>query len=178
MTAVLVVDDEASLVDLVKGYVLLLTTPPQPQMETLPSLLEEVNPPETKLPSSSNARRRRIGGVRADRPLVPLVPGVRNRRATTAATPQAAGGAVSVGDVTPKRIPARDRGDRVDGVGPRGKVFLDPDAHWHLFLGDESAAPASLNMLEALPESFRAWRIWRSLHTRMSYRPTLPRHIR
>jgi NADPH-dependent ferric siderophore reductase len=42
-------------------------------------------------------------------------------------------------------------GDRVDGVGPRGKVFLDPDAEWHLFLGDESAAPASLNMLEALP---------------------------
>jgi NADPH-dependent ferric siderophore reductase len=43
-------------------------------------------------------------------------------------------------------------GDRVDGVGPRGKVFVDPDADWHLFLGDESAAPASLNMLEALPE--------------------------
>ena len=44
-------------------------------------------------------------------------------------------------------------GDRVDGVGPRGKVFVDPDAEWHLFLGDESAAPASLNMLEALPAS-------------------------
>jgi NADPH-dependent ferric siderophore reductase len=44
-------------------------------------------------------------------------------------------------------------GDRVDGVGPRGKVFLDPNADWHLFLGDESAAPASLNMLEALAES-------------------------
>jgi NADPH-dependent ferric siderophore reductase len=44
-------------------------------------------------------------------------------------------------------------GDRVDGVGPRGKVFLDPDADWHLFLGDESAAPACLNMLEALPGS-------------------------
>lgn len=44
-------------------------------------------------------------------------------------------------------------GDRVDGVGPRGKVFLDPDAEWHVFLGDESAAPASLNMLEALPGS-------------------------
>jgi NADPH-dependent ferric siderophore reductase len=42
-------------------------------------------------------------------------------------------------------------GDRVDGVGPRGKVFVDLDADWHLFLGDESAAPASLNMLEALP---------------------------
>ena len=44
-------------------------------------------------------------------------------------------------------------GERVEGVGPRGKVFLDPEADWHMFLGDESAAPASLNMLEALPES-------------------------
>jgi NADPH-dependent ferric siderophore reductase len=44
-------------------------------------------------------------------------------------------------------------GARVDGVGPRGKVVLDRSADWHLFLGDESAAPASLNMLEALPSS-------------------------
>jgi NADPH-dependent ferric siderophore reductase len=43
-------------------------------------------------------------------------------------------------------------GDHVDGVGPRGKISLDPDADWHLFLGDESAAPASLNMLEALAD--------------------------
>jgi len=42
-------------------------------------------------------------------------------------------------------------GDRVNGVGPRGKVFLDPDADWHLFVGDETAAPASLAMLEGLP---------------------------
>jgi NADPH-dependent ferric siderophore reductase len=41
-------------------------------------------------------------------------------------------------------------GDRVNGVGPRGKIFLDPDAEWHLFLGDESAAPGYLHMLEAL----------------------------
>ncbi|MGI9146038.1 MAG: siderophore-interacting protein [Chloroflexota bacterium] len=44
-------------------------------------------------------------------------------------------------------------GDRAQGVGPRGKVFADAHADWHLFLGDESAAPASLNMLEALPGS-------------------------
>src|SRR5438128_2333549 len=41
-------------------------------------------------------------------------------------------------------------GDRVNGVGPRGKIFLDTDADWHLFLGDESGAPGSLSMLEAL----------------------------
>src|SRR5579859_1203228 len=44
-------------------------------------------------------------------------------------------------------------GDRVEGVGPRGKVFVNPEADWHLFLGDESAAPAKLNMLESLPAS-------------------------
>jgi NADPH-dependent ferric siderophore reductase len=42
-------------------------------------------------------------------------------------------------------------GDRVVGVGPRGKITLDPAADWHLFAGDETAAPASLAMLEALP---------------------------
>jgi NADPH-dependent ferric siderophore reductase len=42
-------------------------------------------------------------------------------------------------------------GDHVNGVGPRGKIFLDPAADWHLFLGDESAAPASLVMLEGVP---------------------------
>jgi NADPH-dependent ferric siderophore reductase len=42
-------------------------------------------------------------------------------------------------------------GDRVNGVGPRGKIFLNPEADWHLFIGDESAAAASLAMLEALP---------------------------
>jgi NADPH-dependent ferric siderophore reductase len=42
-------------------------------------------------------------------------------------------------------------GDRVSGVGPRGKIFVDPDAEWHVFLGDESAAPALLIMIEALP---------------------------
>jgi NADPH-dependent ferric siderophore reductase len=41
-------------------------------------------------------------------------------------------------------------GDRVNGVGPRGKIYLDRDADWHLFLGDDTAAPGSLSMLEAL----------------------------
>jgi NADPH-dependent ferric siderophore reductase len=41
-------------------------------------------------------------------------------------------------------------GDRVNGVGPRGKIFLDESADWHLFLGDETAAPGSLHMLESL----------------------------
>jgi NADPH-dependent ferric siderophore reductase len=44
-------------------------------------------------------------------------------------------------------------GDRINGVGPRGKIFLNPTADWHLFLGDESAAAATLAMLEAIPTS-------------------------
>lgn len=44
-------------------------------------------------------------------------------------------------------------GDRVNGVGPRGKIFLDQDVDWHLFLGDESAAPGYLHMLEALGDA-------------------------
>jgi NADPH-dependent ferric siderophore reductase len=42
-------------------------------------------------------------------------------------------------------------GDAINGVGPRGKITLDPDAEWHLFIGDETAAPAMLCMLEASP---------------------------
>jgi NADPH-dependent ferric siderophore reductase len=41
-------------------------------------------------------------------------------------------------------------GDRINGVGPRGKIFLNQAADWHLFLGDETAAPGYLHMLEAL----------------------------
>jgi NADPH-dependent ferric siderophore reductase len=41
-------------------------------------------------------------------------------------------------------------GDRVNGVGPRGKIYLDRDADWHLFLGDDTGAPAGLRMLEGL----------------------------
>ena len=42
-------------------------------------------------------------------------------------------------------------GDRVEGIGPRGKVFPSPEADWHLFMGDEAAMPAILAMTESLP---------------------------
>lgn len=41
-------------------------------------------------------------------------------------------------------------GDRVEVVGPRGKISL-VDAPWHLFAGDETYIPATFAMLEALP---------------------------
>ena len=43
-------------------------------------------------------------------------------------------------------------GQPVEAIGPRGKITLDPDAPWHLFIGDDSFAPAALNMAEAVPE--------------------------
>jgi NADPH-dependent ferric siderophore reductase len=42
-------------------------------------------------------------------------------------------------------------GDRIEGIGPRGKITTSLAADWHLFLGDESAMPAILTMTESLP---------------------------
>jgi NADPH-dependent ferric siderophore reductase len=42
-------------------------------------------------------------------------------------------------------------GQRIEAIGPRGKVTVQPDAEWHLFAGDDSAMPASLAMAESLP---------------------------
>ena len=53
-------------------------------------------------------------------------------------------------------IAAARPGDQVEGIGPRGKIFLNPAADWHLFAGDESALPAFLAMAGALPAGIRA----------------------
>ncbi|HEY2286973.1 MAG TPA: siderophore-interacting protein [Streptosporangiaceae bacterium] len=42
-------------------------------------------------------------------------------------------------------------GDRIEGIGPRGKITTATAADWHLFLGDESALPAIFAMTESLP---------------------------
>jgi NADPH-dependent ferric siderophore reductase len=47
-------------------------------------------------------------------------------------------------------------GGRIEAIGPRGKVTVDPAAEWHLFAGDDSALPASLAMAESLPDPDRA----------------------
>ncbi|MGO8961410.1 MAG: siderophore-interacting protein [Streptosporangiaceae bacterium] len=53
-------------------------------------------------------------------------------------------------------IRATRPGDRIEGIGPRGKIFPSPEADWHLFMGDESAMPAILAMAEALPADTEA----------------------
>jgi NADPH-dependent ferric siderophore reductase len=42
-------------------------------------------------------------------------------------------------------------GDRVEAIGPRGKIFPATGADWHLFAGDESSMAATFAMLGALP---------------------------
>ncbi len=42
-------------------------------------------------------------------------------------------------------------GDRIEGIGPRGKITTSAAADWHLFMADESALPAAFAMTEALP---------------------------
>jgi NADPH-dependent ferric siderophore reductase len=47
-------------------------------------------------------------------------------------------------------------GDRIDAIGPRGKITVRPDAAWHLFVGDETGLPGTMAMLEALPTASTA----------------------
>ena len=47
-------------------------------------------------------------------------------------------------------------GDSIEGIGPRGKITTSATADWHLFIGDESALPATFAMTEALPPGSQA----------------------
>ncbi|NEE06368.1 siderophore-interacting protein [Streptomyces sp. SID7499] len=48
-------------------------------------------------------------------------------------------------------------GETVRFMGPGGAYAPDPDADWHLLVGDESALPAIACALEALPRGARAY---------------------
>jgi len=47
-------------------------------------------------------------------------------------------------------------GDRIDAIGPRGKITVRPQADWHLFVADETGLPGALAMMEALPATANA----------------------
>lgn len=48
-------------------------------------------------------------------------------------------------------VAAARPGMTVEGIGPRGKIFPDTGAGWHLFIGDESALAAIFSMVRSLP---------------------------
>jgi NADPH-dependent ferric siderophore reductase len=47
-------------------------------------------------------------------------------------------------------ISAAKPGDRIDAIGPRGKVTVRAEADWHLFVADETGLPGALAMLESM----------------------------
>ncbi len=47
-------------------------------------------------------------------------------------------------------------GDTIEGIAPRGKIFVAADADWHLFAADESALAAVFAMTGSLPADGRA----------------------
>jgi NADPH-dependent ferric siderophore reductase len=47
-------------------------------------------------------------------------------------------------------------GDQVDVVGPRGKIPLNPDADWHLFMGDVTGYSAFYRMAQSIDPPGRA----------------------
>ncbi|GAA4533512.1 siderophore-interacting protein [Chelativorans composti] len=48
-------------------------------------------------------------------------------------------------------------GDEVEAKGPRGHTFLNPEADWHLFTGDETCIPAIAHILEEAPAGTKAF---------------------
>jgi NADPH-dependent ferric siderophore reductase len=53
-------------------------------------------------------------------------------------------------------ISAAVTGDRIDAIGPRGKITPRAGVDWHLFVADETGLPGALAMMEALPAGSRA----------------------
>ncbi|MGA0602898.1 siderophore-interacting protein [Caulobacter sp. KR2-114] len=47
-------------------------------------------------------------------------------------------------------------GDTLMANGPRGRTVVDAEADWHLFVGDETAMPAIMAMIESLRPGVRA----------------------
>jgi NADPH-dependent ferric siderophore reductase len=47
-------------------------------------------------------------------------------------------------------------GDPVDVIGPRGKVVLDPEADWHVFVGDATGLSAFYRMAQSIEVPGRA----------------------
>ena len=65
-------------------------------------------------------------------------------------------------------------GDTIEGIAPRGKVFMDSQADWHLFAADESGLAAVFAMTGSLPADGRATAILEVPELADEQRPTVP----
>ena len=65
-------------------------------------------------------------------------------------------------------------GDGLEAIGPRGKVVLDDNADWHLFIGDETALPGMSIMAESLAPDMPAVMVIEVPEHVEGYDPELP----
>jgi NADPH-dependent ferric siderophore reductase len=93
--------------------------------------------------------------------VVPAADGTTVRRRYTIRSADREGGTVDLDFVMHGDGPAAQwaaaatPGERLDVIAPRGKVTIDPEAAWHLFAGDEVAAPGVAAMVESLDAGAR-----------------------
>ena len=69
-------------------------------------------------------------------------------------------------------------GDTIEGIAPRGKIFVAGQADWHVFAADESALAAVLAMTGSLPADGRAAAILEIPEPADEQRPNLPAGVR
>jgi NADPH-dependent ferric siderophore reductase len=65
-------------------------------------------------------------------------------------------------------------GDTIEGIGPRGKIFVDGQADWHLFAADESGLAAVFAMAGSLPPGSQAAAILEVPEPADEQQPVLP----
>ena len=68
-------------------------------------------------------------------------------------------------------------GSTIEGIGPRGKITLDPFADWHLFIGDASFLPAAYAMAEAIESPGQALFLFEIAHADDAVTPQLDEGI-
>jgi NADPH-dependent ferric siderophore reductase len=66
-------------------------------------------------------------------------------------------------------------GDTIEGIAPRGKIFLNSEADWHLFAADESGLAAVFAMTGSLPPEGRAAAFLEVPEAADEQKPDLPR---
>jgi NADPH-dependent ferric siderophore reductase len=65
-------------------------------------------------------------------------------------------------------------GDTIEGIAPRGKIFLDSEADWYLFAADESGLAAVFAMTGSLPPEGRATAVLEVPEAADEQKPDLP----